>query len=490
MALRIKSRRFGQGINGGTSVTITGAWTGEDASGGAEVPASGDLIVLLIAARASTLPSLTLPSGFTQEPWYSGGGAGSTVRSTIATKIATGNESADYVITSPTTFNSFQVRALCIDGQHATWKRASTGGGVFDAVAGTISTQPITGTLAGDLVLRVVSANSTNTPHTVVWQSGDVSNVGPVLVYTTQTGSVIRHAPTGDTPAHIAEVRKTSDNTVDLSGGSSASIAIASAATAPPANTAAPALTTDGTPQTGETISCTTGSWTGSPTSYAYQWKRDGTNIAGATGSTYLLAVADEGHAITCTVTATNAGGNASASSGSITPPVTPPMAGSDIHDLYSGGAANTSPAASIGGARGAAYPGTLGALFGPILGTVAQAGGTFYRLVYVENDHPLQTLAGAVAFIASQFPSGSGLHLAVGVPTEGKNTTVAAIASETTAPSGVSFSSPADVASGLALGSLAPGEYRGLWLRLTVDAGSSQSAEVDATYTINGTPS
>ena len=73
-----------------------------------------------------------------------------------------------------------------------------------------------------------------------------------------------------------------------------------------------------GTGAVGDTLSCSTGTWTNSPTSYAYQWLRDGVAIVGATASTYLLAAADSTHAISCTVTATAAGGSGSATSNAI----------------------------------------------------------------------------------------------------------------------------------------------------------------------------
>jgi hypothetical protein len=64
-------------------------------------------------------------------------------------------------------------------------------------------------------------------------------------------------------------------------------------------------------PIVGTVCTSTTGSWVGTPTSYAYQWTRDGTNIAAATAATYTLVAADVGgHQIRCVVTATNAQGS------------------------------------------------------------------------------------------------------------------------------------------------------------------------------------
>lgn len=58
----------------------------------------------------------------------------------------------------------------------------------------------------------------------------------------------------------------------------------------------------------GETLTCTSGTWSNTPDSYAYQWRRDGNAIIGATAATRLLALADVGAAMSCTVTATNSG--------------------------------------------------------------------------------------------------------------------------------------------------------------------------------------
>ncbi|TIX73395.1 MAG: hypothetical protein E5V25_05390 [Mesorhizobium sp.] len=83
---------------------------------------------------------------------------------------------------------------------------------------------------------------------------------------------------------------------------------------APPVNTVLPAIT--GNPWVGQTLSVSDGTWTGTaPITFAYQWKRNGANIVGATNSTYALVSGDLGATITCTVTATNAAGSAGATS-------------------------------------------------------------------------------------------------------------------------------------------------------------------------------
>lgn len=79
-----------------------------------------------------------------------------------------------------------------------------------------------------------------------------------------------------------------------------------------PVNSVLPVIS--GTARVGQTLSCTSGTWSGSPT-YEYQWKRDGANIDSATASTYDLVVADIAAVITCTVTATNDGGSTAATS-------------------------------------------------------------------------------------------------------------------------------------------------------------------------------
>lgn len=85
-----------------------------------------------------------------------------------------------------------------------------------------------------------------------------------------------------------------------------------------PVNTSSPAIS--GTPDVGETLSCSSGSWSGdTPQTYTYTWIRDRTVVAGpGSQSTYIPTVADQGHQIECEVNATNAAGSASASSAAV----------------------------------------------------------------------------------------------------------------------------------------------------------------------------
>jgi hypothetical protein len=96
--------------------------------------------------------------------------------------------------------------------------------------------------------------------------------------------------------------------------------AIASAATpaipsSPPVNTVAPTIS--GPAQRGATLTSNQGTWTGIGNAYSQQWQRspDGTtwtNITGATGAAYTLAISDEGDEVRLNVTATNPDGTAS----------------------------------------------------------------------------------------------------------------------------------------------------------------------------------
>jgi hypothetical protein len=101
---------------------------------------------------------------------------------------------------------------------------------------------------------------------------------------------------------------------------SAQSAAVVAAAPGTPTNSTAPALS--GSTVEGQTLKTSNGSWTGSPTSFAYQWQRCSSTgsecvaIGGATAAGYKLTSADVGHALRAAVTASNASGSATAASG------------------------------------------------------------------------------------------------------------------------------------------------------------------------------
>ncbi len=69
-----------------------------------------------------------------------------------------------------------------------------------------------------------------------------------------------------------------------------------------PVNTVAPVVS--GSTPVGSVLSTTNGTWNITPSSVTYQWTRNGSNIGGATSSTYTTVTADAGTVVGCTVTA------------------------------------------------------------------------------------------------------------------------------------------------------------------------------------------
>lgn len=100
--------------------------------------------------------------------------------------------------------------------------------------------------------------------------------------------------------------KMTATLTVKVSG------VVVNAAAAAPVNLIKPAIS--GVAQVGQVLTAYPGQWSGAP-AFAYQWKNEGVNLAGATHPTYTLQASDSGDTITVTVTATNSEGSASATS-------------------------------------------------------------------------------------------------------------------------------------------------------------------------------
>jgi hypothetical protein len=158
--------------------------------------------------------------------------------------------------------------------------------------------------------------------------------------------------------------------------------------------------------------------------------------------------------------------------------PITP----SEVQYRLSGGAANASAAASIGGAKSAnAVPANL---FDDNSGAESAAGDIEYRCFYVHNNNGTLTLQNPGIYIQAQLLS-VGHSIAIGVGASAVNGTETAVANEDTAPAGVSFSAPVTPGTALALGNIPPGQHRAVWIRRTVAASSPAG---NSTYNLRTT--
>lgn len=147
----------------------------------------------------------------------------------------------------------------------------------------------------------------------------------------------------------------------------------------------------------------------------------------------------------------------------------------SDIEYRLSGGASNSDPAASIGGAKSSnAAP---AGIFDDVSSAEAAAGDVEYRCFYVHNNHGSLTLTDARIWIQTQTPSGD-TDVALALGNAAMNATETAVANESTAPSGPTFSSPSSYAGGIALGDIPPGQHRAVWIRRTVSAAAAVAAD------------
>jgi Hypothetical glycosyl hydrolase family 15 len=194
----------------------------------------------------------------------------------------------------------------------------------------------ISGTAQEGLTLASTMGSWSNSPdtYTYQWKRCDSSGAACSAV----TGAIASKYVLGSADVGgTLRVVVTASNDAGPASATSAATAVvaASGVTNPLANPTLPTIS--GTPQQGMTLTSSTGTWSPTPSSYAYQWKRcDSTgsacaSIAGATSSQLTLAAADVGKTVRVTVTAQISGVSASATSAASAviapPPAAPPVA-------------------------------------------------------------------------------------------------------------------------------------------------------------------
>lgn len=156
----------------------------------------------------------------------------------------------------------------------------------------------------------------------------------------------------------------------------------------------------------------------------------------------------------------------------------------SDIEYRLSGGAANTSPAAALGGAMSTAGGGVitsaaLNNLWDDVSGAEAAAGDIEYRCIYVKNAHGSLTWQSVVLWIDS-LTSDADTEFDIGLDGAAVGSTASSTSSdENTAPSpAVTFSRPTSKGAGLSIGDIPAGSRKAIWIKRTVTAGAAAASD------------
>ena len=205
------------------------------------------------------------------------------------------------------------------------------------SAAAPVNTAPPTigGTPTVGQTLTASNGTWSDNPTSYAYQwlrcNGGGNNCASVANGTQQTYTLV-----GADAGHTMRVRVTATNADGSASAQSQQTAAVSPATssAAPNNTSPPTIS--GTPRVGQQLTAAPGSWSGSPTSYGYQWQRCNldvllcSDVVGATGTTYGVRLADLGFRIRVVVTAKNAKGTGTAASAPTAAviPTTPPPNG------------------------------------------------------------------------------------------------------------------------------------------------------------------
>ena len=128
--------------------------------------------------------------------------------------------------------------------------------------------------------------------------------------------------------------------------------------------------------------------------------------------------------------------------------------------------------------------------IFENVTGDENAASTVFYKCIFIHNSHATLTLSSAVLWLSAETAGGGTLAL-------GADTTAASalgsasaqaltIANRTTAPAGVTFTSPTTKAAGISLGNIAAGNVKAFWLRLTT-ANTAAATGDGGTFRVEG---
>jgi hypothetical protein len=161
------------------------------------------------------------------------------------------------------------------------------------------------------------------------------------------------------------------------------------------------------------------------------------------------------------------------------------PIVAADIIERLSGGSGNTDVNASLGGAKSstALTDNTTHNLWDVVSSAESSAGDTEYRCIYVHNNHGSLTLQSAKVWINTNTPSAdTAIRIALG--TSAVNGTEQTIANESTAPTGVTWSTAANEGAALSIGNIPAGQHKAIWIERVISAAAS--AANDDSYVLS----
>ena len=332
----------------------------------------------LAAPTITTAPTVTGPTvvGGTlysdTGTWAGNPGPSFTFEWLRGASVIAGATASTYVTTGADVGQAIRSRVTATNSEGSANSSSNTITIVAQPVAPSNTVAPaITGTLTEGSALTCSTGTWTGTaPITYAYQWR--ANGAPIGGATSAT-----YVTTGQAGASIT-CMVTASNTQGNVAALSNAVTVTAVPTAP-SIVISPTVT--GLAVVGSTLSCTTGTWSGTaPITYTYAWYRGAGAIAGATSATYVSVVGDIGSAVTCRVTATNGIGNATQpSSNAITPTAAPVAPSNTVAPVVSGSAIEGSTLACTTGtwtgdapitftrqwrANGTAIPGQTGASF------------------------------------------------------------------------------------------------------------------------------
>jgi hypothetical protein len=262
--------------------------------------------------------------------------------------------------------------------------------------------------------LGASSGTWSNTPASYAYQWQACSAWGATRCSNVSGATSSSYTPAAGVVGHRLRVVVTAANAGGVASASSnATEVVATDPSPPPAAPSDIALPiVSGSAVEGETLSASSGSWTGSPTSYAYQWQdcnasgEGCANVSGAASSSYKLVSGDVGHTLRVVVTATNAGGSAQASSAVtgivvVDPPPPPPAPGNTSLPTVSGSAVegqtlSASSGSWTGSPTSYAYQWQDCNAAGEGCANVSGAASSSYKLVSGDVGHTLRVVVTA----------------------------------------------------------------------------------------------